>query len=59
MADFTELPIPEVDAENLGPVVGQRFPDVVLPSQTGSALDLHEHRNGRKALVVFHRSADW
>ncbi len=59
MADFTELPIPQVDFEAVGPAVGQRFPDVTLLDQTGAPVDLHAHRAGRKALVVFHRSADW
>jgi hypothetical protein len=30
-----------------------------LPDQHGAAVDLHAVRGGRKALVVFHRSADW
>lgn len=59
MPDFTELPIPEVDFETVGPQVGERFPDVVLPDQRGRLVDLHRDRNRRKALVVFHRSADW
>jgi hypothetical protein len=59
VADFTELPIPQIDPDAIGPAVGARFPDVVLPDQHGRPIDLHEHRAGRKALVVFHRSADW
>jgi len=59
MAEFTSLDIPEVDFESVGPNVGARFPDVVLPDQYGMSLNLHEHRAGRRALVVFHRSADW
>ena len=59
MPDFIELPIPQVDTDELGPAVGDRFPDIVLPDQSGSPIDLHAHRAGRKALVVFHRSADW
>lgn len=59
MPDFTELPIPTVDFSAVGPTIGKRFPDVVLPDQSGSPIDLHGHRAGRKALVVFHRSADW
>ena len=59
MSDFTELPIPELDFDTVGPSVGERFPDVTLPDQTGEPVDLHAHRAGRKALVVFHRSADW
>lgn len=59
MTDFTDVQIPDVDFERIGPPVGERFPDVVLADQHGESIDLHEHRAGRKALVVFHRSADW
>jgi hypothetical protein len=51
--------LPEPDFDSIGPQVGERFPDVVLPDQTGTLVDLHEHRAGRRAIVVFHRSADW
>jgi hypothetical protein len=30
-----------------------------LPDQHGQSVDLHQARNGRRALVVFHRSAAW
>ena len=59
VVDFTALPIPTVDFDAVGPAVGERFPDLLLPDQAGRAVDLHAHRAGRKALVVFHRSADW
>ncbi|MGI9597596.1 MAG: hypothetical protein ACR2QK_15635 [Acidimicrobiales bacterium] len=59
MPDFTELPIPEIEPDLLGPPVGERFPDIVLPDQSGQPVDLHRYRGDRKALVVFHRSADW
>jgi hypothetical protein len=59
MTDFIDLPIPEIDSDALGPPVGQRFPDVVLPDQSGKLVDLHEHRAGRRALFIVHRSADW
>ena len=49
----------EVDFDIIGPRVGDRFPDVELMDQSGALVDLHEHRAGRRALVVFHRSADW
>ena len=49
----------EVDFTEVGPPVGARFPDVRLPDQTGSVVDLHEYRAGRAGLFVFHRSADW
>lgn len=51
--------LPDVDFSTIGPQVGDRFPDVVLPDQTGRLIDLHEHRADRKGLVVVHRSADW
>ncbi len=51
--------LPEVDFATVGPVVGEAFPDVVLPNQHGDPIDLHERRAGRRAAVIFHRSADW
>lgn len=51
--------LPTVDFADVGPAVGVRFPDVVLADQNGRRVSLHEHRAGRPALVVFHRSADW
>jgi peroxiredoxin len=42
-----------------GPGIGERFPDVRLPDQTGATIDLHKARSGRPALVVFYRSARW
>ncbi len=41
------------------PQVGERFPDIRLPDQNGSTVDLHAARGARKALVVFYRSARW
>ena len=52
-------PMPVLDFNQIGPQVGQRFPDIELPDQSGNPVNLHEHRNGRKGLIVFHRSADW
>jgi peroxiredoxin len=49
----------DIDFTTIGPAVGERFPDVVLPDQHGQRVDLHQARNGRRALVVFHRSAGW
>ena len=51
--------LPEADFTQIGPQVGERFPDVQLIDQSGELVDLHEHRRGRRAAVVFHRSADW
>jgi peroxiredoxin len=43
----------------VGPKIGERFPDIELPDQSGAALNLQEHRGNRRGLVVFHRSAGW
>lgn len=51
--------LPVLDFDEIGPNVGERFPDVTQPDQSGQLVNLHEHRNGREALVVFHRSAGW
>ncbi len=56
----TPLPaMPQIDFEGIGPAVGERFPDVVLPDQSGRPVDLQAARAGRRALVLFHRSAAW
>ncbi|MBI3979129.1 MAG: hypothetical protein HY331_13170 [Chloroflexi bacterium] len=52
-------PMPALDFTRIGPAVGSRFPDVVLPDQHGRPIDLHAVRGGRRAVVVFHRSASW
>lgn len=44
---------------SIGPAVGERFPDLTLPDQTGQVLDLHAHRRGQPAIIIFYRSADW
>jgi hypothetical protein len=51
--------LPALDFDRIGPAVGTRFPDVVLPNQGGERVDLHAARGGRRALVLFHRSAAW
>jgi len=53
------MPLPPRDFRAIGPKAGQRFPDVRLSDQTGTLVDLHAHRAGRPALVVFYRSAEW
>jgi len=47
------------DWSAIGARRGTRFPDVVLPDQTGTLVDLHDARGGKRALVLFHRSAEW
>lgn len=42
-----------------GPAVGERLPSFTLPDQNGNQIDFHGDRRGRKAIVVFHRSAYW
>ncbi len=42
-----------------GPAIGERLPDFVLPNQRGETVDFHADRAGRKAAVVFQRSAVW
>lgn len=41
------------------PKVGERFPDVSLPDQSGKTVDLQAARGSRRALVIFYRSARW
>ena len=48
-----------IDFTHIGPVIGEHFPDVSLPDQHGKTLDLHQARAGRRAVVLFHRSASW
>lgn len=60
MTDQGTLPDPPwIDVDTVGPAKGSRFPDVTLTNQNGVVVDLHEKRAGRRALVVFHRSAEW
>ena len=51
--------LPAIDFTSIGPRLGERFPDVRLPDQDGTEVDLHAARGGRRALVVFYRSAAW
>ena len=53
------MALPPRDFSTIGPCEGARFPDLVLPDQSGATVDLHAARRGRPALVVFYRSADW
>jgi hypothetical protein len=47
------------DYTQIGPRIGESFPNVVLPDQSGRPIDLHRVRRGRRAIVVFYRSASW
>jgi hypothetical protein len=42
-----------------GPAVGERLPAFTLTDQHGRRIDFDIDRRGRKAIVVFHRSAYW
>ncbi len=48
-----------IDFTHIGPAVGEYFPDVSLPEQQGKLINLHQTRAGRRAVVLFHRSASW
>ncbi len=50
---------PADDQFPTGPEVGDLLPGFVLPDQTGREVDVHLARGGRRALVLFHRSARW
>jgi len=51
--------LPHFDFSAVGPRIGERFPEVALPDQHGDRVDLHAVRGGKRALVVFYRSASW
>jgi len=53
------MPLQPRDFTRIGPNEGDRFPEIQLPDQTGTLVDLHATRGSRNALVVFYRSADW
>ena len=50
---------PSTDFTNIGPQVGERFPDIVRPDQHGNRIDLHAVRGDRPGLVILYRSARW
>lgn len=50
---------PADDQFPTGPEVGEVLPGFALPDQFGREVDLHRARAGRRALVLFHRSARW
>jgi peroxiredoxin len=51
--------LPHLDFDQIGPRLGEHFPDLRLPDQHGNLVDLHAARGSGKALVIFHRSARW
>jgi peroxiredoxin len=42
-----------------GPAIGEKLPDFTLNDQWGNELHFAAARAGKKALVLFHRSASW
>ena len=48
-----------IDVSSLGPQVGEKIPDFVLPDQYGRVRTLDTIMGERGAMLVFHRSADW
>ncbi|MEE8517909.1 MAG: hypothetical protein V3S98_02150 [Dehalococcoidia bacterium] len=51
--------MPATDDFPKGPDVGELVPDFTLPDQTGSPVNFNAFRDGRRAMVMFHRSAGW
>ena len=51
--------MPESDDFPSGPAIGERLPDFTLPDQSGKAVNFTAARDGRRALVMFHRSSRW
>ena len=47
------------DSASCGPDVGELLPDFELPDASGTPLRFHSDRAGRKAALVFYRSAVW
>lgn len=50
---------PATEDFRTGPALGERLPDFTLPNQRAERIDFHKNRAGRKAVVVFIRSAVW
>lgn len=42
-----------------GPEIGERLPEITLPDQTGTLVNIEAARGDGRALVVFHRSLRW
>jgi peroxiredoxin len=49
----------DIDYQQVGPAKGDVFPDFSLPNADGEAVHLHDWRAGRRALMIFFRSASW
>ena len=42
-----------------GPSIGEQLPDITCRDLEGNDFNLHQHRDGKPAVVVFFRSAVW
>lgn len=51
--------MPVTDVFPTGPEVGERFPDFTLHDQHNEHVSIEAGRAGRRALLVFQRSARW
>ena len=49
--------VPATEDFPTGPAVGERFPDFTLRDQHNAGVNLETVRAGRRALIVFERSA--
>ena len=58
-APVTDIAWPKVEFDQIGPRIGERFPDVVLSDQHRRTVDLQRARGKRRAMVLFYRSASW
>jgi len=47
------------DGHSTGPEIGELLPDFTLPDTSGKPIGFHVDRGGRKAVLVFYRSAVW
>lgn len=48
-----------VDVTTLGPQVGEKVPDFILPDQHGQTRTLSSLMGPKGLVLVFNRSADW
>ena len=51
--------MPETDDFPSGPSIGELLPDFTLPDQDNNPVNFTQARQGKRAMVVFHRSARW
>jgi hypothetical protein len=51
--------IPATPPFPTGPALGTLFPDFTLPDQYGTPINFTAARDGKRAMIVVHRSAAW